>query len=296
MHGCQGVSDLISQRNLEIHFMPIVRLMSRASGSSWRNFAFEALVRGPEGHPLRTPGALFAAAEADGLRRELELLCAESALDHQAELPAETRLFVNVGLSTFLSPRFLDLARSHPAARNAEHVVVEVLEDEIPESSSFRERACALAELGYDIAMDDLTADALTLRRLIEAGPVRYWKLDRSVLKQWVDRASWVRNWLGMMAHTANQMGIEVVVEGIENSDLRHLPGLCEAGVTLGQGFVFGKPAILGPGLSRWRQGFCSMISPTLSVEAPPLVPVQLERRVRELLSHVHRLGRAEAG
>jgi len=288
MSGRYAVQNLISERNLEIHFMPIVRLQNGSRGSSWRSVAFEALVRGPAKHSLRSPAQLFSAAMKAGVRQELELLCVDSALQHRSQLPEGTRLFLNVGLGTFQSRGFMDLILNHPPEEESPRTVVEVLEDEVPESRSFRERVGQLEGLGYDVALDDLTVDGNTLRRLIEAGPVRYWKLDRSVMRQWAQERGWVRNWLPMVTQTAKQMGIGVVLEGIENPDLCHLPALCDAGVTLGQGFVFGKPAILGPGLSRWRQGFYDMLKVEDRGNAPVLEPVTLDGGLRKLL---HRVG-----
>lgn len=280
-----AVHDLIDARNLEIHFMPIVRLMNRVGSSAWRSFAFEALVRGPEGHPLRNPAQLFPAAEREGVRNALELLCVEAALDQQRTLPHGTRLFVNVGLTTFLSTGFMDVIDRADPQGPGPRAVVEVLEDEMPEARSFRERVRLLEGRGFEVALDDLAADALTFQRLVASGPVRYWKLDRSVLTQWAGRASWVRDWLPMVADAAQDLGIEIVIEGLENPHLPLVPTLCDLGIGLGQGYAFGKPAILGPGLGQWRHGICPMISSIIPLGAPPLVPVQLEPRVRDRLA-----------
>lgn len=287
------VRELVEARNLEIHFMPIVRLTQRQGGSSWRTMAFEALVRGPEGHPLRHPAELFRAADAEHVRQELEVLCVESALRHRAELPADARLFLNVGLTTFLSEPFMEALWAHRReAPGAGQTVVELVEDEMPSSRTFRDRLALLEAAGYEVALDDLTADADTLRRLIEAGPVRYWKLDRSVLEAWMHRAGWVRDWLPMLTSTARAMGIEVVIEGLENVHLRHLPALCDAGVSLGQGFIFGKPAILGPGLSLWRGGLSPMIPTgvTTAAEGPNLVPLRVGEGLRDLYAVIRHL------
>jgi hypothetical protein len=53
---------------------------------------------------------------------------------------------------------------------------------------------------------------------------------------------------------------------------LDSLPELSALGVRLAQGFMFGEPAILGPGFQTWRRGFRREDRPLEALEQPLVV------------------------
>src|ERR1700709_2789136 len=81
------VSDLIAQKLLSVVFQPIFRL---ADGEV---FAYEALIRGPQGSVLEHPQALLEAAGREDLSIEFERTAARLCLERFIELKLPGRIF-----------------------------------------------------------------------------------------------------------------------------------------------------------------------------------------------------------
>ncbi len=91
--GGDGVlSELLAGDGVTAVLQPVVEL---ATGSV---VGFEALARGPAGHALQNPDALFVAARAEGLLTELDAACVTAALTSAGRegVSAPWTVFVNV--------------------------------------------------------------------------------------------------------------------------------------------------------------------------------------------------------
>ncbi len=211
---------------VEAHFQPIVDMASRSV------VAYEALARDEEG---RFPVAAFAAAQAEGRMDELDRICQRAALRDAADLQRPATLFVNVEPESFDGPGDLE----DPDIP----VIIEVTERGL----TTRPAELLLAvervrERGWGIAVDDVGADwrSLALMPFLRPDVV---KLDRSVLAGATspDQARVVR---GAKAQIARHGGL-LLAEGVE--EIAHEQRAIGFGASLGQGWLYGRPAPLSP-------------------------------------------------
>jgi EAL domain-containing protein (putative c-di-GMP-specific phosphodiesterase class I) len=125
-----------------------------------RILACEALVRGPVGHKLEEPLALFAAAEAAGCLATLEIACLDVALRSAAEAGVDDRLFLNLSPAALLAEidwpaelaRLCKLHRVEPAACVIELTERSLVEDYVKIRSTLSD----VRRMGFDFAIDDL--------------------------------------------------------------------------------------------------------------------------------------------
>jgi EAL domain-containing protein (putative c-di-GMP-specific phosphodiesterase class I) len=118
-------------------------------------------------------------------------------------------------------------------------VVLEVTEHaEIPDYAAFR---AAVASLGpaTRLAVDDAGAGFASLRHILELRPA-FIKLDRSLVTH-LDSDEARQAMIVGLRHFARSTDSRLIAEGIEtDAELNILRTL---GVTLGQGYVLGRPA-----------------------------------------------------
>ncbi len=217
-------------RELWVVFQPIVSVEGKSV------YGYEALMRCA--HPeFPSPAQLLAAAERADALNEL----GRTVRDHAARAASAgmdgALLFVN------LHPQDLNDAAlsdpSSPLVQIAQRVVLEITERAslagIPQLQS---RVAELRALGFRIAVDDLGAGyaGLTSFALLEPEIV---KLDMS-LTRGIDRSGVKQKLVGSIRMLCREMGITIVVEGVETAEERDtLVGL---GCDLLQGHLFGYP------------------------------------------------------
>lgn len=224
----ESLGDVLASGSLRSVFQPIVDL------EAGKLFGFEALARGHEGGALERPAQLFAAARAEDRLAELDAACQRTAVASadRHEIKSPLTLFVNV------EP---DVARfgSLPAIGRDVRGIVELTErtltsglaELLPAVQSARER-------GWGIALDDVGADtrSLALMPLLRPDVI---KLDlRLVQAQPTPEIAAIA---GAVGAQAERTGATVVAEGIESEDQAQYARAL--GATLGQGFLFGRPA-----------------------------------------------------
>ncbi|MDP2306073.1 MAG: EAL domain-containing protein [Pseudomonadota bacterium] len=214
-------------------FQPIVRWPAGTV------YAYEALLR------TRQPGfsgpvPVLATAERLGrvvdVGRRMRTLVAEAA----ATLPGDALLFVNLHAADLLDDDLYD--RRAPLSRIAGRVVLEITEraslDDVEDVALCARR---LRGLGFRIAVDDLGAGYAGLSSLVLLEP-EVVKLDISLIRG-VDHDIARYHVVRSMAELSNQLGMQVVAEGIETASERD--ALAGLGCGLMQGFWFAPP---GPG------------------------------------------------
>ncbi len=208
-------------------------------------FGYEALVRGPEGSPFRTPGALFQAAEEQGLIFELDCLCRRAGLDGAIGLPSGTALFLNVRPTTIHDPHFKpeELIRTLERSRlRPSDVVFEISEQESIESFDvFREIRDAYRALGFRFALDDTGAGYASLQAVIELEP-DFIKVDRALITG-LDTDKARQSLVRALQSVADTIGAQISGEGLDT--LEELEALDRLDIPFGQGWLFGKPTPL---------------------------------------------------
>lgn len=230
-------------------FQPIVELAGRAV------VGYEALTRFTDGRP---PNEVFAEATRCGLTLDLEAATLVAAVESAGRLQGSAWLNLNV------SPDFV--LAGEPLASivgGCRWPIVLELTEHLPVSDYGALRA-ALDRLGPDVrlAVDDAGAGFASFRHILELRPT-YVKLDRAIVHG-LHRDPARRALVAGMVHFAGETGAVVIAEGVEaEGEARELVRL---GVSLGQGYHFGRPALAGP----------------LAQFVPAVVP----RPIRQLVEH----------
>jgi diguanylate cyclase (GGDEF)-like protein len=234
-------SDLrraINQREIEVHYQPIMDLMTREI------VGLEALARWR--HPARgllTPVDFISMAEQAGILTEISEIVMSEAVRQigiwQRVLTRNRPIYmaINVSADQLSDTRFLDRLTGVLAREGALPYAIKI---EITESVVMRypERARQLVQrlrtLGVGVACDDFGTGFSNLASLRELA-FDTLKMDRSFLTgEGLDgRGSVILQSVVNMAHS---LGMAVVAEGIENEE--HIARLIALGCELGQGFA----------------------------------------------------------
>ncbi|MGI5241009.1 EAL domain-containing protein [Dactylosporangium sp. CA-139066] len=227
-----AIEAVLAGRLVEPVFQPIVELRTRAV------VGLEALARGPAGSAVHAPDRLFAAARAAGRLGELDMLCAERALECAVAAQAPPPLlFINAEpavLDQPISPRLRELVLSGLPFRE----VLEFTERSLPAVPGHMLRLSAVVEQwGNGIALDDVGVDPMSLAFMPVLEP-EVIKLDMSLLRD--PHAEHTRIVCAVVAAEARRTGAVVVAEGVETEADLHTA--LELGATWGQGWFFGRP------------------------------------------------------
>jgi EAL domain-containing protein (putative c-di-GMP-specific phosphodiesterase class I) len=155
---------------------------------------------------------------------------------------------VNVSPETIRAPGLARLLRGVPAVR----VVLELTERS--PIVDYEEMSGCLADLrglGARLALDDVGKGFSGLGHLVELSPDLL-KFDRSLVAD-VDSDKHKSGLIGRLTSFADEVGMEVVAEGIETE--AELETLRALGVGTGQGFLLGRPGPIPPlvnGMWEW--------------------------------------------
>ncbi|HUQ82367.1 MAG TPA: EAL domain-containing protein [Gemmatimonadaceae bacterium] len=228
------VDDLkrsLRERAVYVDLHPILVADTRAV------YGYEALARGTL-RTLRSPEIMFdVAAEAD-LLWELGRLCRSRAIEAmRTRLTHGELLFVNVDPHDFVDPEFSQL--DHEVAE-PHRVVIEITErTAIKDYPKFRERLKALRERGYRFAVDDAGSGYAGLGSIANLEP-DFIKLDISLINC-IDTNFIKQNLVETMVRFANDMGAQVIAEGVERAE--EYETVTQLGVHLVQGFFLHRPS-----------------------------------------------------
>ena len=233
------IASLIETQALEPHFQPIVQLRDGVI------FGHEALIRTPPGCRWATPDALFAAAREEGLTIELEIECVRLSLRAWAHSGAAGQLFLNLSaaaLVTAMAQRDIDsiIAASRTTSAVRGGLVVELTEHE--HVRDFDALALAVGRLRrhkVGVALDDFGDGRSSLRLWSQLKP-EVVKIDKYFTQELSRHAEKLQT-LRALLQISQTLGSVLVAEGIETAADLHL--VRDLGITLGQGWVFGRPA-----------------------------------------------------
>lgn len=214
--------------SLWIAWQPICRL------DTGEVVGHEALIRGPRGSSLESPGALFAWATRQGMAQPFEAYCRHLALERASlVLPVTQQIFLNVNLAW---PALELPDTSWPPSQ----VALEISErNALAEDVAMRDKTIEWRQRGHPLVVDDYGAGFANFEQILALQP-HMLKLDRLLIAgidQDVQRQSMVRATMQM----AQDLHLIVIAEGIETR--AELAALQKLGVPWGQGFLLGRPA-----------------------------------------------------
>jgi len=212
-------------------YQPIVHLGEQ------RLAGYETLVRSAE-PSIPHPGALFDVAERINALPELGRAIRAKAPLPMMEAAERGRLFFNLHVRDLADETLYD--PESPLAQMADRVVLEITERAaLHDVSDFRGCVRRLRAMGFRIAVDDLGAGYAALNSFASLEPDVV-KLDMSLIRD-VHQSPVRQKVVRSMTELCHDMGIEVVAEGVENTDERDC--LVSLGCDLFQGYYFAKPA-----------------------------------------------------
>jgi len=227
--GTARIEAIIADRAFVPVFQPIVELETRTA------VGYEALTRFADGAP---PDRVFAEARACGLAIELETATLAAVLEAATPLPRSAWLNVNVSAELVLASEPLG-SILEPLGRQT---VLELTEH--VEVTDYEALRAAIARLGPDVrlAVDDAGAGFSSFRHILELAP-DYVKLDRGIIHG-IGGDPARQALVAGMVHFAGKTGATLIAEGVETeAEARELRAL---GVSLGQGYHLGRPALAG--------------------------------------------------
>ncbi|HKA89282.1 MAG TPA: EAL domain-containing protein [Haliangiales bacterium] len=217
-----------------IAFQPIIRSTDRSV------YAFEALVRSEE-PTLGRPDLLFQAAEELGRLHDLGRKIRRGVVSAFARAPGRALAFVNLHIEDLWDDDLYD--PQAPLSRMARRTVLEITERAALDRPDIRARVDRLREIGFRVALDDLGAGYSGLSTFAQLQP-EIVKLDMSLIRG-VDRDPTRRKLVQSLYALCQQLGIEVVSEGIETMAERD--AVLEMGADLLQGYLYARPGVAFP-------------------------------------------------
>jgi EAL domain-containing protein (putative c-di-GMP-specific phosphodiesterase class I)/DNA-binding response OmpR family regulator len=213
-------------------FQPVVGM---ASGDV---VGFEALTRFTDGE---RPDRRFADAQSVGMTIPLELACLRQALASAHDLPDGSWLSLNVSPALVLAGDKLQLILED--CRRP--LVLEVTEHSPVEDYQALKAAIVAMGPRVRLAIDDAGAGFASFRHILELKP-DFVKLDLGLVRGIAHDPARQALVAGMQ-YFSTRTDCALIAEGIETADERSM--LTELGVSLGQGFLLGRP---GP-VETWR-------------------------------------------
>jgi EAL domain-containing protein (putative c-di-GMP-specific phosphodiesterase class I) len=223
------VADLIDvcRGGPKVVIQPIVEMATR------RPVGYEALARFPPSD--RTPEQWFAEAQEVGWGTRLEVAAIRAALEHLPLIPTGRYLSVNTSAATLTCPELAELLAGHPLHQ----VVFEITEHTSAHDFGLDEALPMLRLRGARVAVDDAGSGYAGLRQILELRP-DILKLDMRLVRG-IDHDAARQALASALGWFAGRTGATVVAEGVETA--RERDSLRGLGVSLGQGYLFGRPA-----------------------------------------------------
>ncbi|WP_313803464.1 EAL domain-containing protein [Cytobacillus sp.] len=228
----------IKNQSIDIVYQPMWNLMN------WKVFAYEALLRFPNGAFCRNIEKAFEFARDTGCLFELDTKAIIQAIDSfPFDRLKEELLFINVYPSTILHENFENLiALIQKGYPNIEKKIVFELsetdkEEPIWDRSEFKEKIAIIKENGFRIAIDDIGKGGASLCKIIEFSP-HFIKLDRYFANN-LHKSKEKQQMVALLLQFSKQK-MDLILEGVEtNKDLGQAIAL---NISFAQGYLLGKP------------------------------------------------------
>jgi len=233
------IHTLLAPGALRTALQPIVAL----DDATPRTVAYECLTRGPVGSNLEHAQVLFDYVRLKHDEPPVDRACVATAL-RSARCDDATSLSLNVHAATLgrdrgFVPFLMNEARD--AGFSARQLIVEIVEYAPVWNAPVLSSVSELRDAGVRIAVDDIGLGHSNLRMILDVGPELF-KIDR----YFVDGCHTDPRRLAVIASVcqlARSFGAATIAEGIE--DVRDVAPLVDCGVSLFQGYFFGRPVML---------------------------------------------------
>ncbi|WP_067986415.1 GGDEF domain-containing protein [Neptuniibacter pectenicola] len=229
--------EILETESLYPHFQPIVDL------KKGEVIGHEALIRGPAGSAMASPGALFQTAIENNLLHTLELLSRRCSLARFAELKPGGKLFLNISASLLGTPEHTEGFTSELLQElgiSISDIVIELSEQHPFDQQGLTHNAVEYyRNMGFQVAVDDLGTGYSGLKLWSELNP-EYVKIDRHFVSH-IDTDPVKREFVRAIYNISNATGCKVIAEGIERKE--EVATLLELGISIGQGFYLGYPS-----------------------------------------------------
>src|SRR5947209_8185447 len=228
----------IERGELWVAYQPIVR----AAGEEIAGF--EALVRW--NHPSRgaiSPEKFVPLAEEAGLIGKIGEWVLRTALEEAAQWPDHVRVAVNLSPLQFNDPLVVDMVAKHlqETGVRADRLELEITEGVfLAEGDSTDDTFARLKALGVRLALDDFGTGYSSLGYLKKA-PFDKIKIDQSFVRGAASSTNRNAAIIRAIVTLADTLGMDSCAEGVETHDDLQL--IRELGVSMVQGFIFGRPA-----------------------------------------------------
>jgi|CXWL01.1.fsa_nt_gi EAL domain-containing protein (putative c-di-GMP-specific phosphodiesterase class I) len=231
--GERGALEARLTRGLDTLWMAVQPIVDWGSK---KVVAYEALVRTQE-PTLPHPGALLTAAERLGRVPDVGRAIRRAVGKILVEQPPGTDFFINLHPRDLMDE--LLYSSDSPLARFAKQIVLEITEREaLDDASGVSLCASRLRKLGYRIAIDDLGAGYAGLSYFAQLSP-EVVKIDMLLVRD-LHKEPIKRKLVGSLITLCNELGMQVVCEGVETVEERD--ALLELGAEWMQGYLFAKP------------------------------------------------------
>ena len=227
------LQSLIAGDRLLTYLQPIYALLPE------KIIGFEALVRGPRDSRVHAAVDLLGAASRVGLGELLELSCVGRALGWGLKLPPPLWLFINISPALIRHPDFFRLVTDHDFRAVRSRVVLEFTEHlPLEEIGALQGALQELQELGLRLALDDTGCGFFDLQTAKMLRP-EIVKLCITVTSR-VGRQLGIEREIQRTAEVIAGLGGRLLAEGVERQ--QQVDILRKSGVSLAQGFHFGRP------------------------------------------------------
>jgi EAL domain-containing protein (putative c-di-GMP-specific phosphodiesterase class I)/ActR/RegA family two-component response regulator len=233
-----SIDEILQGDSLAAAFQPIVRMTDAGP----MTIAYEALTRVRGSWLTGGPVMLFDYAARRDRLADLNVATMRRALEASAELPAEASLFINIDPLTFQNPALVPtlFATAAKFKVSLDRLVIEVTErsafaDDDVAGQAFDELRAA----GVRFALDDHGSAYSHLAQISRIRP-SFIKISNEFGTGFEKDETKQR----IVRHTvalARDFGCETILEGIETAATAL--AAAEAGVTLAQGFHYGRPS-----------------------------------------------------
>lgn len=207
-----------------------------------RVFAYEALVRGPQGEPA--PSVLDQLDDRN--RYAFDQACRVKAITLAASLgltASGARLSINFMPNAVYSPAAclrLTLKTAAEVGIPADRLIFEVTENEqLAQPSHLRAILAEYKRQGFGVAIDDFGAGHSGLNLLADL-PVNILKLDMALIRDLHLRPRSMKI-VRAVAAMAEDLGMDIVGEGVETNE--ELEAVRHCGIHLVQGYLLARPA-----------------------------------------------------
>lgn len=235
----QRWTSLLRSDALEMHYQPLLDLRTREVRK------VEALARLRDGDRLLAPGLFFPALASDDFV-DLYVLGLRQTLTQRNRWLKDAGLDLHVSIN-MPSSALADTRYFHATQRTLDEFAcaphklsLEILEtEEIPRGVDVAAELGHFKALGVRLAEDDLGSGYSSLSRLREL-PFDTIKIDRSIVMNVHQDSSNVLRFIYQLTRLGHSLGKDVVVEGVETTDL--LEAIAILGADVAQGWVVARP------------------------------------------------------